>query len=153
MKKEFFAASLGAAALLMSSSVMAEDHQVQMLNKDSTGRTMQFEPAFIKIAPGDTITFVPTDKTHNSEALPGLIPENAEAWKGKINQEITVSFDEAGFYAYKCTPHLAMGMVGLVQVGEPMEDLDSAAVEKLPNKARERLTELVAEAESASEAP
>ena len=148
MNKAIFAGSLGAFALLLGSVAMAEDHQVQMLNKDSEGRAMQFEPAFIRVAPGDTVTFVPTDKTHNSEAVPALIPADAEPWKGKINQEITVAFEEAGFYVYKCTPHLPMGMIGLVLVGEPEEELDTAAVDKLPRKARDRLAELIAEAEA-----
>src|SRR5690606_17558680 len=94
------------AATLLAAPAWAADHQVQMLNKDSEGRPMQFEPAFLKIAPGDTVTFVPTDKGHNSEAFPNLIPEGAEPWKGKINEEITVTFTEEGFYAYKCQPHV-----------------------------------------------
>lgn len=135
-----------AVAAMMTVPAMAEDHQVQMLNKDSEGRPMQFEPAFLKVAPGDTVTFVPTDKGHNSESV--IIPEEAEAWKGKISQEITVTFDEEGFYAYKCLPHVAMGMVGLIQVGDDPEPLDDAAVQKLPGKAKTRMAELIAEADA-----
>lgn len=148
MRRASFLAISGIAGLLLTAPVLAEDHQVQMLNKDSEGRAMQFEPAFLRIAPGDTVTFVATDKSHNSEAIPALIPTDAEPWKGKINQEITVAFDEAGFYVYKCTPHLPMGMIGLVLVGEPEEELDTAAIGKLPKKARDRLDELIAEAEA-----
>lgn len=153
MKKDVFVATLSILALLANSSAMAEDHQVQMLNKDSEGRTMQFEPAYLYIAPGDTVTFVPTSKTHNSEAIPTLIPANAEGWKGKINEEITVTFDEAGLYVYKCMPHVGLGMIGLIQVGEPTEELDAAAVEKLPKKAKDRLAELLAEADAQGETP
>lgn len=60
---------------------------------------MQFEPAFLKIALSDTVTFVPTDKEHNSESILTLMPDGAEPWKGKINEEITVTFDTEGFYA------------------------------------------------------
>lgn len=152
MRNMVLAASLGAAALFWGSTVMAEDHQVEMLNKDSQGRAMQFEPAFIHIEPGDTVTFVATSKTHNSEAIPALIPPEAEPWKGKINQEITADFEVPGFYVYKCTPHLGMGMIGLVQVGDPTEDLDAAAIGKLPKKAKDRLAELIAEAQAPTEA-
>ena len=52
-------AAIGLAALLaMPTAVFAADHQVLMLNKDSEGRPMQFEPAFLQVAPGDTVTFV-----------------------------------------------------------------------------------------------
>lgn len=125
----------------------AADHQVQMLNKDSEGRPMQFEPAFLQIAPGDTVTFVATTKGHNSESILNMVPEAAETWKGKINEEITVTFTEEGFYAYKCQPHLGLGMVGLIQVGENPPALNTEEVEKLPGRAKTRMAELIAEAE------
>ncbi|HTN63637.1 MAG TPA: pseudoazurin [Devosia sp.] len=146
MKTVSFLIAGGLASLMMVIPAMAEDHQVQMLNKDSAGRAMQFEPAFLKIAPGDTVTFVPTDKGHNSESVLTLMPEAAEPWKGKISQEITVTFDTEGFFAYKCLPHLGMGMIGLIQVGDAPAALDPAQVKKLPKRAADRLTELTAEA-------
>ena len=136
----------GLAGLMSVAPAFAADHQVQMLNKDSEGRAMQFEPAFLKIAPGDTVTFVPTSKGHNSESILTLTPEGAEPWKGKINQEITVTFDAEGFYAYKCLPHLGLGMVGVIQVGDAPTALDEAEVEKLPQRAEDRLIELIAAA-------
>lgn len=137
------------AGLMIVMPAVAEDHQVQMLNKDSAGRAMQFEPAFLKIASGDTVTFIATDKGHNSESILTLMPEAAEPWKGKISQEITVSFDTEGFFAYKCLPHFGLGMVGLIQVGDAPAELDMAQVDKLPKRAAERLTELIAEADAA----
>jgi pseudoazurin len=135
--------------LILAAPALAEDHQVQMLNKDSEGRAMQFEPAFPKIAPGDTVTFVPLDKGHNSESILTLMPEGAEPWKGKINEEITVTFDTEGFFAYKCQPHFGLGMVGLIQVGEAPAALDPAEVAKLPQRAEDRLLEFVAAAGAA----
>ena len=41
-------AALAATAPL--AGAFAADHQVQMLNKDSEGRPMQFEPAFLKVS-------------------------------------------------------------------------------------------------------
>lgn len=136
----------GLAGLMCAAPAFAADHQVQMLNKDSEGRAMQFEPAFLKIAPGDTVTFIATNKGHNSESILTLMPEGAEPWKGKINEEITVTFDTEGFYAYKCQPHLGLGMVGLIQVGDEPAALDQTEVEKLPQRAEDHLIELIAEA-------
>ena len=39
------------------------------------------------------------------------MPEGAKAFKGKINQEIAVTFDAPGTYGIKCAPHFGMGMV------------------------------------------
>ena len=134
-------------ATMFAVPAWAADHQVQMLNKDSEGRAMQFEPAFLKIAPGDTVTFVATNKGHNSESILNMIPEGAETWKGKINEEITVTFTEEGFYAYKCQPHIGLGMVGLIQVGDNPPPLATEEVEKLPGRSKERMAELIAQAE------
>src|SRR5690606_35207736 len=101
MRMRALAAALALSAIAWSAAGAA-DHEVRMLNKDSDGRTMQFEPAFLKVAPGDTITFVATDKSHNTEAIKNAIPEGAEAWKGKVNEEVTVTLEAEGLYAYKC---------------------------------------------------
>ena len=106
---------------------------------------MQFDPAFLKIAPGDSVKFVATDKGHNSESILGMIPEGVDTWKGKMNEEITLTFDVEGIYGYKCTPHFGMGMVGIVQVGENTDNLDAAKTAKLPGKAKSRMAELIAQ--------
>lgn len=41
---------------------MSGKHQVQMLNKGTTGQALHFEPEFLRVAPGDTVTFGATDK-------------------------------------------------------------------------------------------
>jgi pseudoazurin len=133
------------AVLSLSTHSLAADHQVKMVNKDSEGRAMQFEPAFLAIAPGDTVTFVNADKGHNSESIKGMIPEGAEPWKGKINEEIKVTFDAEGVYGYKCLPHLGMGMVGVIQVGDSTDNIDEIKAAKLPGKARTRMDELLGE--------
>jgi pseudoazurin len=151
MKHTFFIPALATGMLLSASTAWSADHQVLMLNKDSEGRPMQFEPAFLRIEPGDSVTFVPTDKGHNSESINDLIANEDNGWKGKINEEITVTFDEEGFYAYKCLPHFGLGMVGLVQVGSEAQPLDPALVEKLPGRAKDRMAELVAETAAVGE--
>lgn len=138
------AATAIALSALAWSGAYAADHEVRMVNKDSEGRAMQFEPAFLKVGPGDTINFVVGDKSHNSESA--SVPEGGETWKGKINQEVSVTVQTEGLYAYKCLPHLGMGMVGLIQVGDSTANLDAVEAIKLPPKAKSRMAELVAEA-------
>ena len=142
--KRVMAFTLAAAVAAMTwSSAFAADHEVRMLNKGPEGQPMQFDPAFLKIAPGDTVTFVPVDKGHNSETIVGMIPEGAETWKGKMNEEVKVTFSTEGIYGYKCTPHFGMGMVGLIQVGDSTDNLDAAQTAKLPGKAKTRMAELM----------
>ncbi len=132
-------------SLTMLSAAQAAEHEVRMLNKGPEGQPMQFDPAFLKIEPGDTVKFVATDKGHNAETILEMIPERAETWKGKINEEITVTFNEEGIYGYKCMPHFAMGMVGIIQVGDDVSNLDSAETAKLPGRAKPRMAELIAQ--------
>lgn len=129
-----------AAALLMFAAVpaMAANFEVHMLNKGEAG-AMVFEPALTKVAIGDTVTFIPTDKGHDAETIPDILPDGAEAFKGKMGQEIVVTFTVAGAYGVKCSPHFAMGMVGLIVVGDSPANLDQAKTAKMAKKARERM--------------
>lgn len=133
-------AVLGMAVALatMTSYAAAADFEVHMLNKGKDG-AMVFEPGLTKIAKGDTVTFVPTDKSHNAETIKDLIPEGAKPFKGKMNEAIKVTFDVEGAYAVKCAPHVGMGMVALVVVGAAPANIDAIKSAKLPKKARERL--------------
>ncbi|AYG63601.1 pseudoazurin [Rhizobium jaguaris] len=131
---------IAATAALMASAMplMAADHQIQMLNKGADG-AMVFEPGFVKIAPGDTITFIPTDKTHNVETFKELIPAGAPEFKSKASEQYQVKFDVPGAYVVKCTPHAGMGMVALIQVGDHPANLEAIKTAKIPNLARKRL--------------
>ncbi len=115
------------AAMAVAGAAQAADHQVQMLNKGDKG-AMVFQPDFIQAAPGDTVTFVPTDKGHDAESIKGMIPDGAEPFKGKISQELTVTLDKEGVYGVKCTPHYGMGMVALIVVGKPVNLTEAEAL-------------------------
>ena len=110
--------------LLFSYELFSEVHTVKMLNQGPTG-VMVFEPAVLKINIGDTVTFVATDAAHNSASIPGMLPPNANAWKGQLSRDISVTFDIPGIYGYQCTPHAMMAMVGIIQVGDDSSNLQS----------------------------
>jgi pseudoazurin len=136
-----------AAALSLALGVpaWAADHQVKMLNKGADGQDMVFEPAFLAVEPGDTVTFIAVDKGHDTESIKGLIPDGAKEWKGKINEEVKVELTTEGAYVYRCLPHYGMGMVGLIQVGKTTPNLEAVKAAKLPAKARQRLDPLIAQ--------
>ena len=142
-----YAFRIGAALgslLLVASPAAAKEYQVKMLNKGADGSLMAFEPAYLKVAPGDSVKFLATQKGHNAESLPGMAPSGAAAFKGKIDEEFTVKFTKEGVYGYKCLPHLGMGMVGVVQVGKAANKADAAAAaQKLPGLGKKRMTALL----------
>ncbi len=130
-------AAVAAVFAAVAGSALAADHEIHMLNKGKDG-AMVFEPAAVKIAAGDTVTFIPTDKGHNAESFKGMLPEGAAEFKGKMSEKTTVTFDVAGAYGIKCAPHVGMGMVGLVVVGDAPASLDAYKDVKVPKKAQER---------------
>ena len=107
-----------AAVLVMAGGARAAEVEVKLLNRGADG-VMVFEPAFVKIAPGDTVKFVSTDKGHNAESIKGMVPEGAAPFVGKNNEDIAVKFEQEGIYGIKCLPHYGMGMVAMIVVGNP----------------------------------
>jgi pseudoazurin len=98
---------------------------------------MVFEPDFVQAAPGDTIKFIATDKGHNAEINKGMLPDGAEAFKGKVNEEIEVTLDVEGVYGVICKPHFAMGMVMTIAVGD-VEVPEGFLEGRVPKRAMER---------------
>lgn len=116
---------------------LAADFEVHMLNKGAAG-TMVFEPAFVQAQPGDTITFIPTDKSHNVENIKDMLPEGVEPFKSAVNETYVLTVEVPGVYGVKCTPHFAMGMAALIFVGDELANLDAVKAIKTPKKVSDR---------------
>lgn len=134
-----------AALALTATLASAETHEIKMLNKGEAG-VMVFEPAFVKAAPGDVIHFLPADKGHNVESIEGMLPDGVDGFKTKFNEEFELTVDAQGVYGVKCTPHYAMGMVAVIQVGDAA-NLDEATAVKHKGKATSRMADLIAQVE------
>jgi len=141
----------GALMMAAAAGAHAAEVEIKMLNKGAAG-AMVFEPAMVKIAPGDTVKFVPTDKSHNAESIPEMLPAGAEPFAGKMNEEVAVTFKENGVYGVRCKPHYGMGMVALVVVGEPT-NMEAATAAKHPGKAKQVFADLLAKANQLAKAP
>ncbi|MGC9370640.1 MAG: pseudoazurin [Paracoccaceae bacterium] len=134
-----------ATLALIATAATAETVEVRMLNKGEAG-VMVFEPAFVTAEPGDVVHFVPVDMGHNVESIDGMLPEGVDGFKTKFNEEFELTVETEGVYGVKCTPHYAMGMVALIQVGEAV-NLDEAADVKQKGKAKGRMADLIAQVE------
>jgi pseudoazurin len=132
-----------AAIAAIGTQAYSAEIEVHMLNKGAKG-VMVFEPDFIKAAPGDTIKFVPVNPGHNVESIKGMLPDGVEPFKAKPSQEYTLTITKEGIYGVKCTPHYAMGMVALIEVGKPV-NLDAAKAAKQAGKAKAKFAELFEE--------
>jgi pseudoazurin len=128
------------ASLVLATATYAENFDVKMLNKGVDG-AMVFEPAYVKAAVGDTITFLSTDKGHNAEGIKGMLPEGVEAFKSGMGEDYVLTLTAEGLYGVKCTPHYSMGMVALIQAGAPV-NLDAAVAVTQKGKAKTRFEPL-----------
>jgi pseudoazurin len=148
-KRSSIGASLGVRAflivvtsLIVVGKASADEHEVRMLNRGEAG-IMVFEPAFLEVAPGDTVHFRAIDKGHNAASIDGMVPDGAITWKGGLNKDVTVTLDAEGVYGVRCVPHYGMGMVALIVVGDPAVNLEIAGQIKHLGKAKQRMAELL----------
>ena len=139
-----------AAVLVLAGGARAAEVEVKLLNKGADG-VMVFEPALVKIAPGDTVKFVSTDKGHNAESIKGMLPEGAAPFVGKNNEDIAVKFEQEGVYGIKCLPHYGMGMVAMIVVGNP-GNIDQAKAVPQVGKAKQVFATLFGKLEASKTA-
>ncbi|MFT3757904.1 pseudoazurin [Thauera sp.] len=130
-----------ALCALLPATAAAEVHEIKMLNRGAAG-AMIYEPDFVRISPGDTVKFIAAHRTHNAASIPGMLPEGAAPFKGKIDEEIELKLDVPGYYGVQCIPHIGMGMVMLIQVGKPELPMQTLPA-SLPKRAAERFNTII----------
>tara|TARA_B100001123_G_scaffold441760_1_gene583680 strand:- start:714 stop:1148 length:435 start_codon:yes stop_codon:yes gene_type:complete len=108
-----------------SKILFAEQINIEMLNK-LENRNMVFSDEIVNINSGDTIIWKATDKGHNVEfIIKGGVPEGVDKFKSKVGKDVEYTFSIPGIYAYWCTPHKTMGMIGFVIVDNDLSNIDS----------------------------
>jgi pseudoazurin len=125
---------------LFSNHVIAENHTIDMLNKLGKER-MIYSKKVISINLNDEVTWKSVDKGHNVEFI-GM-PKGASKYKSKISKEANYKFKKPGIYLYQCTPHKAMGMIGIVIVGEDKSNLDKIKKVRVYGKSKKILKSLL----------
>lgn len=111
------------AIALFSGVANAEDHMVK-------AQGVKFDPQVIFVQPGDTITWT-SMPTHDTASVEGMIPDGAEGWQSKMGENFTITVEKEGAYVYKCTPHVSVGMLGAIVVGDG-EPPNLSAIESSP---------------------
>ena len=123
-----------------SSLAVAQNHTIDMLNKLGKER-MVFSKKVISINLNDDISWKSVDKGHNVEFI-GM-PDGIKKYKSKISKDAHFKFTKPGIYLYQCTPHKAMGMIGIVIVGEDKGNLDEIKKIKVYGKSKKILKTLL----------
>ena len=129
--------------LFCSKALLAADTTIEMLNKLDK-ETMVFSEKIVFVDVNDTVFWLSTDKGHNVEFIAkGGVPEGVEKFKSKISKDTEYKFTIPGIYAYWCTPHKSMGMIGFVVVGNDFSNIDSIKSVKFIGKSKKVAEELI----------
>ena len=129
-------------SFFLTSTSFAADVTIEMLNKQGK-ESMVFSEKVVKINVGDTVFWKATDKGHNVEFIKKGVPEGVGKFKSKFNKDVEFKFDIPGIYAYWCTPHKSMGMIGFVVVGDDKSNLDAIKEVKFSGKSKKIAPDLI----------
>ncbi len=120
----------------------AGDIEVKMLNK-LNDEYMVYSKKIVKINVGDTVSWKATDSSHNVEFIKGAVPEGVESFKSKLNKDVSYEFKIPGIYAYWCTPHKSLGMIGFVIVGNDLSNKEAISNVKYFGKSKKIAEQLI----------
>ena len=128
--------------LLFAQSALAADQTIEMLNKLGKEH-MVYSKKIVNIEVGDTVYWKSTTPGHNVEFIKGGFPEGVEKFRSKISKDAQYKFEIPGIYAYWCTPHKGMGMIGFVVVGNDKSNLEAIKKIKYLGKSKKIAVELI----------
>ena len=128
--------------LFYSSMSYGKTIEIDMLNKLGKEK-MVYSIKVAKIDLNDKIIWKHVSKGHNVEFI-GM-PKGVKKFKTKINKKAEYEFKKPGIYLYQCTPHKAMGMIGIVVVGGDKSNLEQIKKVKLYGKSKKIFKKLLKE--------
>ena len=127
---------------LLPTLLNAADVTIEMLNKLGK-ESMVYSQKIVKVNSGDTVFWKATTKGHNVEFIKGGFPTGVEKFKSKMNKDAEYKFTVPGIYAYWCTPHKNMGMIGFVVVGDDKSNLEAIKKIKFMAKSKKIAPDLI----------
>ena len=128
--------------LFISLPSFSEDQTIEMLNKLGKEH-MLYSKKIVNIEVGDTVFWKSTTPGHNVQFIKGGVPEGVEKFKSSVSKDTQYKFEIPGIYAYWCTPHKGMGMIGFVVVGNNKENLEAIKKIKYLGKSKKIAKELI----------
>ena len=128
--------------MFVTQSASAGDQTLEMLNKLGKEH-MVYSKKIVNIEVGDTVFWKSTTPGHNVEFIKGGVPEGVEKFRSPISKDTQYKFEIPGIYAYWCTPHKGMGMIGFIVVGNNKTNLEAIKKIKYLGKSKKIAQELI----------
>jgi len=127
---------------LFTTSLLSADETIEMLNK-SGKESHVYSKKIVRVDVGDTVYWKSIDKGHNVEFIKKGVPEGVDKFKSKYNKDTEYTFTIPGIYAYWCTPHKNMGMIGFVVVGDDKSNIEDIKKIRFSSKSKKIAPELI----------
>ena len=129
-------------ALTFCNPAFSADQNIDMLNR--LGKEINvYSKKVVNIDVGDTVFWKSVNPGHNVEFIKGGIPAGVEKFKSKMNKDAEYKFTVPGIYAYWCTPHKSMGMIGFVVVDGDKSNMEAIKALKFFGKSKKIAPDLI----------
>ena len=110
--------------LILCNSAFSADENIDMLNRLEKEINV-YSKKIVNVNVGDTVFWKSVNPGHNVEFIKGGVPVGVEKFKSPYSKDTSYTFKIPGIYAYWCTPHKSMGMIGFVVVGNDKSNLEA----------------------------
>jgi len=118
------------------------DQNIDMLNK--SGKEINvYSKKVVNVDVGDTVFWKSVNPGHNVEFIKGGVPQGVDKFKSKFNKDTQYKFTIPGIYAYWCTPHKSMGMIGFVVVDNDKSNIDAIKSLKFIGRSKKIAPDLI----------
>ena len=128
--------------LFNSQTSFSADQTIEMLNKLGKEH-MVYSQKIVNVEVGDTVFWKSTTPGHNVEFIKAGVPEGVSKFRSAVSKDTEYTFEIPGIYAYWCTPHKGMGMIGFIIVGKDKSNLESIKKIKYTGKSKKIAVELI----------
>ena len=133
--------------IVSSLPAFAADISIDMLNKQGRERNI-YSKEIVYIDVNDTVYWKAKSKGHNVEFIrKNGVPSGVGKFKSRLSKDTKYKFTTPGIYAYWCTPHKTLGMIGFVVVGGDKSNLKSIKKVKFAGKSKRLAKKLIQELE------
>ena len=141
-KKYLIKFIISISLFLFSSNSMAANETIEMLNKLGK-ESMVYSKKIVRVNIGDTVFWKSVNPGHNVEFIKGGVPDGVEKFKTKFSKDAQYTFKIPGIYAYWCSTHKSMGMIGFVVVGNDKSNIDAIKSIRFMGKSKKIAPDLI----------
>ncbi len=128
--------------LFIFNPAYSADQNIDMLNK--SGKEINvYSKKVLNVDVGDTVFWKSVNPGHNVEFIKGGVPEGVEKFKSTYSKDTKYTFKIPGIYAYWCTPHKSMGMIGFIVVGNDKSNIEEIKKIKFYGKSKKIAEDLI----------